>query len=126
MAGGGSIGIASLNSIVSIADCRIETANAGDGGSGAIGQTGMTLGGNGGLPDALGGCQGGKGGPGGGGGASGGGAGGISAGIVHKGDAPTTDTIDYAIGQAGTKGDGGIPGTNDGVDGVAENVVEVQ
>ena len=44
----------------------------------------------------------------------------MSAGILYKGTAPTVDSMTTSLftqGQAGTKGSGGVPGTNDGVNG---------
>ena len=63
-------------------------------------------------------CSGGNGGAGGAGGAGGGGAGGISAGVLYKGTKPTygADTT-VTTGALGTKGTGGVPATNDGIDG---------
>jgi hypothetical protein len=60
------------------------------------------------------------------GGASGGGAGGISAGIVWTGDeAPAQADVLIEIGTEGDGGLGGEPGVNDGIDGVAQTVLEV-
>ncbi|MCL4756376.1 MAG: PE-PGRS family protein, partial [Myxococcales bacterium] len=65
---------------------------------------------------------------GGAGGAGGGGAGGISVAVVWKGTAaPTLDgSAKVTLGNKGTKGAGGKPGTNDGIDGVAQNTLEVK
>jgi hypothetical protein len=44
----------------------------------------------------------------------------VSAGILYKGTAPTLDsatTSKFVQGLAGKKGTGGVPGTNDGIDG---------
>ncbi|CAN5723932.1 hypothetical protein BH09MYX1_BH09MYX1_38890 [soil metagenome] len=74
------------------------------------------------------GCNGGDGAPGGNGGTGGGGAGGISVGILYKGTKPTTDAATdskITFGAKGTKGLGGSTPTNDGIDGVAQAVLQV-
>ena len=46
----------------------------------------------------------------------------MSAGILYKGTAPTIDTATtakFVQGQIGTKGNGGVPGNNDGVAGLS-------
>ena len=71
------------------------------------------------------GCGGGQGGKGGSGGASGGAAGGISVGIAYQGTAPVPDAkTTITTGMFGTKGIGGVPGTNDGIDGKAQDILE--
>src|SRR6478736_3942086 len=68
----------------------------------------------------------GGGGGGGAGGAGGGAAGGISVGIAYQGTAPTPDAATtITVGMSGTKGLGGVPGTNDGIDGKAQSILEV-
>jgi hypothetical protein len=45
----------------------------------------------------------------------------VSAGVLYKGNAPTIDsasTSRFVQGQMGTKGTGGVPGTNDGSNGL--------
>jgi hypothetical protein len=98
----------------------MNSGSAGNGGGGVQGQAGQMVFGGGGIPDSNGGCLGGRGGYGGAGGAGGGGAGGVSAGILYRGNAPTMDsatTSNFVQGQAGLKGAGGVPGTNDGING---------
>jgi hypothetical protein len=69
-------------------------------------------------------CSGGQGGKGGNGGSGGGAAGGISVGIVWQGtSAPTQTDVTFTEGALGTKGIGGSAGTNDGIDGVAQDVL---
>jgi hypothetical protein len=120
-----------MTSTVSLVSCELSATDAGKGGNGVAGQSGQTTPGNGGLPDASGGCQGGKGGKGGNGGASGGGAGGISVGIAWNGSSamdPTltmTTSTKITTGALGTKGVGGVTPTNDGIDGVKEDVLKV-
>ena len=76
----------------------------------------------------TGGCPGGDGGAGGDGAAGGGGAGGLSVAVLWKGSAaPTIDSsATVTLGAKGAKGVGGDAGKNDGVDGVAQNTLEVQ
>jgi hypothetical protein len=75
----------------------------------------------------LGACPGGNGGLGGDGGAGGGGAGGVSVGVLWKGAMAPTVTVDTTItnGKAGTSGIGGVPGTNNGIAGVAQKVLSL-
>jgi hypothetical protein len=50
----------------------------------------------------------------------------VSAGIVHKGPAPTRDaSTTISLGSKGDRGLGGKPGQNDGPDGVAQHVYAV-
>jgi hypothetical protein len=74
-----------------------------------------------------GGCPGGVGGLGGQGGAGGGGAGGISVAILWSGDVELVvdETTQRMVGTAGDPGIGGDPGNNDGIPGVAEEILEV-
>jgi hypothetical protein len=117
-----------VSAAVALEVSTLETADAGDGGSGAAGQPGQQNVGSGGNPlMTLNSCGGGNGGKGGAGGAGGGGAGGISVGIVWKGAMAPTVSADttVTIGKFGAKGIGGVPGTNDGVVGVAQKVLAV-
>ncbi len=124
--GGASIALLVLDSNVSVAQSQLASDDAGAGGKGVAGQPGQSPGGARGNGDNFG-CQGGIGGPGGNGGAGGGGAGGVSAGIVHKGTAPTVDSnTTITPGKKGAPGIGGKPGSNDGIDGLAQDVVEVK
>ncbi len=119
--GGASIALAVVSSSVSVNASELHAGNAGDGGKGSIGQGGQQ-GGYSGLQSNPG-CVGGTGGTGGTGGASAGGAGGISVGVLYKGSQPTLDpttTTGTTVGKAGAKGVGGKPGTNDGIDGMAQ------
>ena len=128
--GGASLGVVSFNATVALVSCEVTTGGAGNGGVGGKGQVGQTGGNPGGDPNFVG-CSGGQGGNGGPGGSGGGGAGGLSVGILWKGsaaptiDASTTAKITVAA-KGGTKGTGGTPGTNDGIDGVAQAVLEVK
>jgi len=125
-AGGSSIAVLLLNSTVTLTANELVAGNAGKGGNGVAGQTGQTPGGSAGVqvPD---GCGGGKGGKGGDGGSGGGAAGGISAGIAYVGtSAPTPDSETIiTTGTAGAKGIGGVPGTNDGIAGVKQDVLQI-
>lgn len=124
-AGGSSIALLILNSTLTLDTSEFSSSNAGNGGKGVAGQAGQAESGKGGVqvPD---GCGGGKGGKGGAGGAGGGAAGGISVGIAYQGSAPSPDpATTISVGTSGTKGLGGVPGTNDGIDGKAQNILEV-
>jgi hypothetical protein len=115
--GGASVSVASIDAGITFTSSILMSAAAGKGGSGAPGQPGQTFG-AGGFP-AGGGCAGGNGGAGSPGGPGGGGAGGVSAGILYKGVAAKLDDATTSLfrqGQAGSKGAGAGPGTNDGVD----------
>lgn len=126
--GGASIALIAVSSTISVsAGSELTTSDAGNGGTGASGQAGQTdygFLGNG-TPPA---CPGGNGAPGGGGGAGGGGAGGISVAVLWKGTAaPTVDSgATITLGKKGTKGAGGKAGSNDGVDGAAQNSLEAK
>ena len=115
---------------VTITASELVATAAGDGGNGLAGQLGQPIFGFHGNGAAAG-CQGGAGGPGGNGGSGGGGAGGISVGALWKGlaaptiDASTTSKITLAA-KGGNKGLGGTTPTNDGIDGVAQAVLEVK
>ena len=125
-AGGSSIALLVLNSTLTMTANELVAVSAGKGGSGFVGQSGQTPGGSAGVqvPD---GCGGGKGGAGGAGGAGGGAAGGISAGIAYvSATVPTPDSATtITTGPAGAKGVGGVPGTNDGIAGVKQDVLQV-
>jgi hypothetical protein len=124
--GGASVGLVVNAATVKLESCEVAVATAGAGGKGGAGQKGQV----GGLEgkDAVGpGCNGGAGGTGGDGASGGGGAGGISVGILYKGTKPTTDAATdgkITVGTKGNKGIGGVPGTNDGIDGVAQAVLQ--
>jgi hypothetical protein len=125
--GGASVALLVFNSTVSVdAQSVLVTGNAGDGGSGAAGQTRQTttgFAGNG----TTGGCQGGNGGAGADGEAGGGGAGGVSVAVVWKGAAaPKVDSgVTITLGAKGSAGVGGKAGSNDGIDGVSRDELQV-
>jgi hypothetical protein len=123
--GGGSIALAVFRSEVDLQNSELIAADAGDGGDGIAGQDGQMEGGAGGIQSPTA-CPGGAGGFGGKGAASGGGAGGISVGVLWTGEsAPVIDgTTTTLLGMPGAKGIGGDPGINDGIDGVAENMLK--
>ena len=124
--GGSSIALLVVNSPVVLESCALVARDAGNGGSGRAGQPGQQdVGAGGGVILMINSCGGGNGGPGGSGGASGGGAGGISVGLVWNGEEPMIDAPMFTLGSAGGRGIGGDPGNNDGVDGVAREVLEV-
>jgi hypothetical protein len=123
--GGASIALAILESSVVIEDSELFASHAGDSGNGASGEDGQLDFGIGGTGE-NGGCTGGSGGNGGPGGAGGGGAGGISVGVLWSGEiGPSIRGNDYRLGRPGTRGVGGDPGVNDGIYGVAEEVLDV-
>jgi hypothetical protein len=122
--GGASLALLSLGSPVTLRSSTLQSGSGGDGGRGATGQSGQTAFGVGGVRTGTS-CNGGNGGPGGNGGAGGGGAGGISVGFVFKGTKPSLDAdVTVTPGTAGKKGAGGLAGTNDGIDGVAQDSLE--
>ena len=128
--GGASIALLLLDTPITLdATVTLAARAAGKGGNGAAGQAGQAIFGVGGL-QTPGACQGGNGAPGAPGGAGGGAAGGVSAGIVWKGAATIAPVVDgsttITFGAKGDKGVGGKAGTNDGIDGVAQDVVEVK
>jgi len=124
-AGGSSIALLLLNSTPTINASEFVSSDAGKGGKGSAGQDGQAQAGNAGV-QVPNGCSGGKGGAGGAGGAGGGAAGGLSVGIAYQGSAPSTDAdTTFSVGVAGTKGVGGVAGTNDGIDGEAHEMLEV-
>jgi hypothetical protein len=126
--GGGSIALLILESGVVIESTVLATADAGNGGGGAAGQAGQAKAGSGGNSlDNANSCGGGVGGLGAAGAAGGGGAGGISIGVLWKGTTEPVLSVDTTVtnGKAGAKGIGGVPGTNDGVVGVAQKVRKV-
>jgi hypothetical protein len=129
--GGSSISLAILDSQVELTACDLIAADAGTASSGDVGQDGQMggaggdgIGGNGGYSVP---CDGGPGGKGGSGGKGGGGAGGSSLGVAWAGIFEPTIGSDTttALGNPGTGGVGGEPGNNDGIDGVAQEVLEV-
>jgi hypothetical protein len=118
--GGASVPVLAVESGVTLTNAMLRSGTAGNGGVGVAGQPGQSTAANGGGNPSPGGCLGGRGGSGGAGGAGGGGAGGVSAGILYQGTAPTVDTAttsNFTQGAAGLKGTGGVPGTNDGING---------
>ncbi len=126
--GGASIALLVLDSTVNVgAGSELVTLDAGGGGKGVAGQAGQSDVGfyGSGTPPA---CPGGSGGPGGTGAAGGGGAGGISVAVVWKGTAaPNVDGgATYTLGKKGLKGDGGKAGSNDGMDGLSQQSLEVK
>jgi hypothetical protein len=122
--GGSSIALLSYRSDVTMRLGVLVSGSAGDGGQGIAGQEGQPGGTRG---DASGaGCDGGNGGKGARGGASGGGAGGVSVGILWAGDAaPELDGTSIDPGQAGIGGDGGAPLDNDGISGLAQEILRL-
>ncbi|CAN5300157.1 hypothetical protein BH09MYX1_BH09MYX1_48420 [soil metagenome] len=125
--GGASIALIAIDAVVTLSESELITTNAGDGGKGVAGQAAQVEFGffAGGTPP---GCGGGNGGKGGAAGSSGGGAGGISVGIPSQGTQPPTDTATdgkITFGTKGNKGVGGTPTVNDGVDGVAQAVLQI-
>ena len=128
--GGASIALLLLDTPLSLnATITLATSDGGKGGDGAAGQAGQTIFGfkGNGAGSA---CQGGNGAPGAAGGAGGGAAGGISVAVVWKGAAALAPSIDAStkvtLGALGTKGIGGKAGSNDGIDGLAQDVLEVK
>jgi hypothetical protein len=123
-AGGASIGLAIVASKVTLVACDIVTLTGGAGGAGSAGQDGQ-LGGYAGTASSPG-CAGGIGGKGGKGGGGGGGAGGISVGVIYTGQQPVIDSATKVTVPTtpAPKGAGGTPGTNDGVDGIAQSVLQ--
>jgi hypothetical protein len=126
--GGASIALLVVDSTIDIASSTLTSSNAGSGGSGRAGQPGQQEAGAGGVAVSnLNSCTGGAGGFGADGGASGGGAGGISVGILWSGDtAPVQNDLTFSHGTRGTKGVGGDPGVNDGINGEATDVKQAQ
>jgi hypothetical protein len=122
--GGASVGLAVIGSKVTLTACDIVTLAGGAGGTGSAGQDGQ-LGGYAGTANSPG-CGGGVGGKGAAGGAGGGGAGGISVGVLYTDQKPTVDAATTIIvpTSPAAKGTGGAAGTNDGIDGVAQAVMQ--
>ncbi len=128
--GGASIALLLLDTPIMLdASVTLTTKDAGKGGDGVVGQGGQVIfgfKGNG----AGGACQGGNGAPGADGGAGGGAAGGVSVAVLWKGAAAMAPVVDtgtaVSLGAKGAKGIGGKAGSNDGIDGVAQDVVEVK
>ncbi len=126
--GGASIALLLLDTPITLdATVTLTTGAAGKGGNGVAGQTGQKEFGFAGDSTAPA-CDGGNGAPGADGGAGGGAAGGVSAAVLWKGaTAPVVDTgTNVKLGTQGAKGIGGKPGSNDGIDGLAQDVVEVK
>ncbi|CAN5400467.1 hypothetical protein BH09MYX1_BH09MYX1_12910 [soil metagenome] len=126
--GGASIALLAVGSSISIFSSELVTSFAGKGGNGVAGQAAQVELGGAGVP-ASGACGGGVGGAGGAGGAGAGGAGGVSVAVIYKGPAPSLDvttTTGVTLGTKGAKGTGGVPGTNDGPEGVAQAVFELK
>ncbi|HYO96437.1 MAG TPA: hypothetical protein VER33_18100 [Polyangiaceae bacterium] len=125
--GGGSIALLVVNSGLLLEESQLTTAEAGRGGAGAAGQLGQ---GGGGAGARFGdGCDGGRGGSGATGGHGAGGAGGISVGVLFTGPRAVTIATDvtHTSGLAGAGGLGAATpaGTNDGIAGVAQRVLEL-
>lgn len=122
--GGSSLAVLAHESTIKLEASALAAANAGSGGAGAPGEAGATGGAKGNTVGNA--CQGGVGGDGGKGGSGAGGSGGISAGVLHKGPAPTVDPATEAaitVGKAGEKGTGGTPQMNDGKPGDAKKII---
>jgi hypothetical protein len=124
--GGGSIALLVFTSTIACSGLTLTSLAAGAGGAGATGQAGGSGGAHGNGAGTA--CAGGNGGSGGKGGAGGGGAGGVSVGVLWKGTEPQLDasapnTITVAS-SGGTKGLGGATPTNDGIDGIAQPVLQ--
>ena len=127
--GGASIALLLLDTPITLdSTVTLTTSAAGKGGDGAAGQAGQPIFGFKGSDAGGTACAGGAGAPGADGGAGGGAAGGISAAVVWKGAAaPSVDTgTKVTLGTKGGKGIGGKAGSNDGIDGVAQDVVEAK
>jgi hypothetical protein len=122
--GAASIALLVLEADVALSTSELFTSDGGDGGNGHTGQEGQQTVGVGG--DGVEACRGGNGGKGARGGAGGGGAGGISVGIVWSGpDAPVRLDTTVQTGVAGAGGLGAELGVNDGIDGVAQPMLQV-
>ena len=122
LGGGASIALISIASTIALDNVTLKGGTGGAGGAGGPGGGGGAGGGSGGV--GAGGCLGGGGGQGAKGGAGSGGAGGISVAILYKGAKPTGQAT-LSFGTVGAPGIGGVPGTNDGPAGVAQNELEV-
>ena len=128
-AGGSSIGLASFDSRLTVADSELTTKSGQDAGAGVDGQAGQGAGGFGGDRGAGNACPGGAGGAGGKGGAGGGGAGGSTIGIVFSGPAPKLDAqTQQRITNTGDAGDPGVGAlsTNGGIKGVKQPIYQLQ
>jgi hypothetical protein len=127
LGGGAAIALLVFNSDLTVNITKLTAGDAGDGGDGHVGQAGQTdVGAGGNALSSLNSCDGGNGGPGGNGGVSGGGAGGISVGIVWSGnESPTQTQVTFTLGMPGYGGVGGEPGVNDGINGIAQDVLKV-
>jgi hypothetical protein len=121
--GGASIAMLVVDSSIELDSSNLSAADAGSGGRGHAGQVGQGADGTP-VGGGAGACRGGSGGAGANGGAAGGGAGGISVGILWSGTTtPLIVATRITVGTPGSGGVGGEPGVNDGLDGVAEEVL---
>ena len=114
--GGASVALLSINATIQLDGVTLKGGTGGTGGGGGLGGNGGGAGSNG--------CQAGSGGQGARGGAGSGGAGGLSVAILYKGPKPTGAST-LSFGALGTGGVGGAAGVNDGLDGLAQNELEV-
>jgi hypothetical protein len=124
--GGASIALLVVDSELTIETGTLSAADGGKGGDGHGGQPAqMDAGVGGSVVNAFNSCPGGNGGLGADGSSSGGAAGGVSIGILWKGNtAPSESGLTITTGTAGSKGLGGDPGVNDGIDGTAQDSFE--
>jgi len=123
--GGGSIALVALDSTVVLRASTLTTQAAGSGGKGGGGGAGVVGGFGGPTNGGSVGCGAGDGGKGGNGGTGSGGAGGVSIGAIYKGPKPTLEASAVTTGAFGTKGAGGSPGVNDGIDGQKADTLEI-
>jgi hypothetical protein len=122
--GGGSVALLVLDADVALSNSELITSDGGDGGNGHVGQEGQQTVGVGGAGVEA--CRGGNGGKGARGGAGGGGAGGVSVGIVWSGpNAPAQLETTVETGVPGVGGLGAELDVNDGIDGVAQAMLQV-
>lgn len=122
--GGASVALLVLDSTIVLRGSTLITKAGGVGGRGGAGGPGATTGGTAANGGAAG-CSSGEGGKGGAGGTGGGGAGGLSVGVLYRGPKPTLEASGVTAGALGPKGQGGTPGVNDGIDGIAADTLEV-
>ncbi len=117
--GGASIALLTLDSAISLEDVALESSAAGDGGDGAPGQAGQGGGAAGEPPVNY--CSGGAGGKGADGTAGGGGAGGVSIALLTLASSidDRNASTSLRVGAAGDGGVGGLPGVNDGINGLS-------
>jgi hypothetical protein len=120
--GGASIGLLVFQSTVVAENLSISAAAGSAGGLGSEGQPGQPGGARGDGTGTA--CDGGNGGKGADGGSGGGGAGGLSVGVLWSGDtAPQLTNPSITVGTPGAAGVGGDPGMNDGIPGIAMEVL---